>query len=223
MLGLHDHVDRGALDRRRVVRDDHHLRRACERRRDADEALPRDLALRDRHVDVARPHDHVDGHDRLGAVRHRGDCLRATERVDLVDLGDRGRGERRLRHLAGRPIWRHAQRDLRDARDARGDRGHQHGRRIHRSSTRDVATRAVDGHGDGAHDDAVALVAGLGARAHSSGSRRCLPRLARSRRATSAQRLRARREGRQSEPGGRRGRPRRTARSAPAARRRHAA
>ena len=62
----------------------------------------------------------------------------------------------------GRPIRRHAQRDLRDARDARGDRGHQDGRRIHRSSTRDVTTRAVDGHGDGAHDDAVALVAGLG-------------------------------------------------------------
>ena len=48
----------------------------------------------DRDVDVAGTDDDVDGADRLGAVRHRRDRLRAADAVHLVDTGERGRGER---------------------------------------------------------------------------------------------------------------------------------
>ena len=58
VLRLQDDVDGGELGIGRVVGDDHDLRRAGERGRNADDAG--DLALGQRHVHVARADDDVD-------------------------------------------------------------------------------------------------------------------------------------------------------------------
>ena len=98
VLGLQDHVDRDEVGVDRGVGDHHDLRRPGERRRHADPALAGHLALGHRHVHVARADDHVDRADRLGAVGHRGDGLRAADPVHLVDAGDGGGGQRHVRH-----------------------------------------------------------------------------------------------------------------------------
>ena len=91
MLGLGEEVGGDPPWVRGVVGDDRDLRRSVEAV-DADD--PGHLALRQRDVDVAGPDDHVDGADRLGAVGHRRDRLRATDAVHLVDTGEGGGGER---------------------------------------------------------------------------------------------------------------------------------
>ena len=58
---------------RAVIRDDHHLGRACDHVY-ADDAEYQ--AFGGRHVAVSRPHDLVDGGDRTGAEGQRGHGLR---------------------------------------------------------------------------------------------------------------------------------------------------
>ena len=62
-------------------------------------------------VGVAGPDDHVDRGDRLGAVGHRGDRLRAADPVHLLDAGEErgGEGHRRRRDRR-RPAARRARR-----------------------------------------------------------------------------------------------------------------
>ena len=141
-----------------VVGDDGDLRRPCEGRRHADVAG--DLLLGQRHVDVAGPGDDVDGADRLGAVGHGGDGLGSTDAVDLVDPGEVGGGQAGVGH---RPVgpWRQAQHHLADPGHAGGDGVHEHGRRVGGEAPRHVHAGPVDGLGDGADPDAVALVAVL--------------------------------------------------------------
>ena len=95
-------------------------------------------------VHVAGPDDDVDGGDRLGAVGHRGDRLRAADAVDLLDAGEERGGER---HRGDRAVGpgRDAQHPLRDPGHGRRDRGHQDGRRVGGASARDVEPGAVDG------------------------------------------------------------------------------
>ena len=154
MLGLDDQVDRRELGRRRLIGDHHDLRRAGERRRHADHA--RDLALRERHVHVPRPDDHVDGPDRLGPVRESGDRLRAADPVHLVHAGEGGRCQRDGRHAAV-GIGRYAERDLGDASDTCRDCGHEHGRGIGGAATRHVQPGSIDRHDELAEQHAVPL------------------------------------------------------------------
>ena len=157
VLGLHDHVDGGELDRRRVVGHDHDLGRAGERRRHADDAGH--LPLGHGHVDVARPDDDVDRPDGLGAVGHGGDRLGAADAVDLVDAGQ-GRqppGSRRATCPLARsggthstiwptPATRAGPRSSAPSTDSGPDRRARTGRPGRRA-------------GAAPHDDAVALVA----------------------------------------------------------------
>ncbi len=141
VLGLHDQVDGREGRRRRVVRDHHDLGRPGERRRDTDDA--RNLALGDRHVDVAGADDDVDRQDRLGAVGHGGDGLGAPDGVHLVDTRNRSRGKGDGRHAP--PFARRdAERDLGHAGHPCRHRGHQHGGRIDRAASRDVEAGPVD-------------------------------------------------------------------------------
>ena len=70
-----------------------------------------DLTLRGGDVGVPRADDDVDGPDGLGAVRERGDRLRAADAVHLVDAGECGSGQRRRGDCAV-GTGRDAQRDL---------------------------------------------------------------------------------------------------------------
>ena len=144
VLGLGEQVGGDELGRRVVVGDHDELRRPGDRV-GADDA--RDLALGQRDVDVARPDDHVDGADGLGAVRERGDRLRATDPVHLVDPGERRGGQRGRRDL---PVaaGRHTQNDLRHAGDPRRDRGHEDGRRVVGETAGHIATGPVHGDDD---------------------------------------------------------------------------
>ena len=93
VLGLGEQVDRDPRGIDGVVGDDRDLGRAREPV-DADRA--EDLALGLDDIRVARTDDHVDRPQRAGAERHRRDRLGAADRVHLVDLGDRRRGEDRV-------------------------------------------------------------------------------------------------------------------------------
>ena len=105
------------------------------------------------------PGDHVDRRDRLGAVGHGGDGLRAADGVDLVDTGERGGRERDGRDRARFAVGRHAQHDLVDPGHLRRHDGHQHGRRVGAPTAGHVDTGAGDGHRSPVDHDAVALVA----------------------------------------------------------------
>jgi hypothetical protein len=161
VLGLHDDVDRGVLDGRRVVRDDDDLGGAGEGRGDADDAGH--LALGDRHVDVAGAADDVDGPDRSRAVGHGGDGLGAADGVDLVDAGEGGGGQHGGRHGAGGAVGWDAQDDLAHAGHLGGHGRHEDGGRVGAAAAGHVDAGPVDGHRPAAHDEAAALVAVLGA------------------------------------------------------------
>ena len=103
----------------RAVGDDHDLGRTRERL-DADRA--RDLALGEGDVAVPGADDHVDRADGLGAVRERGDRLRATDPVHLGDADQRRGRERRRRDRARRRRGARRARARRRPRAARGSR-----------------------------------------------------------------------------------------------------
>jgi hypothetical protein len=161
VLGLHDDVDGREHRVDRGVGDDDDFRRAGERRRDADQALPGDLALGHRHVDVARPDDHVDGRDRFGAVGEGGDGLGAADRVDGVGAGDGRCCQHDVGHGAVGP-GRDAHDDRPDAGHLGGDHRHEHRRRVHRPPTGHVAPGAVDGPAQGPGGDAAGVVDDVG-------------------------------------------------------------
>ena len=130
---------RPAPDRRVVVGDHDDLRRPGE------DSMPDDagdLALRQpSRRRCPGPTITSTAPDRLGAVGHRGDGLRAADAVHLVDAGERGRGERGRRRTRRRgPGGTHSTTSA-DPGDARRDRGHQHGRRIRRPDRRARSSR----------------------------------------------------------------------------------
>ncbi len=118
--------------------------------------LPLDGPLGQRDVGVAGTDDHVDRSDGVGPVGERGDRLRATDPVDVVDAGERRGGER---GVGDRPVAarRDAQRDLADPGDPGRDGGHEHRAGVGGAAAGDVAARPVDGDDDLAGPDAVAI------------------------------------------------------------------
>ncbi len=122
VLGLGEEVGGGEARRHAAVGDDDDLRRPGVGI-DADDA--RDLALGQRDEPVARPDDHVDRAERLGAEGEGGNGLRATDPVHVGDPDQGGGGQRRLRDPAV-GIGRNAEHELAHPRELRGDRGHEH-------------------------------------------------------------------------------------------------
>ena len=98
------------------------------------------LPLRLDDVRVPGSDDHVDWTQRSRAECHRRDRLRAADRVDLVDLRDRGRGQDGVVDV---PVGagRRTQHDFGNAGDAGRQRGHQHRRRERRAPAGHVAAR----------------------------------------------------------------------------------
>ena len=122
---------------------------------DADVAEHQPLGRGD--VGVAGADDLVDARHALGAVRHRGDRLRAADHEHAVDAGQ-PRGRQRLRRRA-----RRGHHDLAHARDARRDGGHDHRRRIPGLAARHVdadAGQRIDAAAD-AHAFLGDLVGGV--------------------------------------------------------------
>ena len=122
VLGLREEIGGDELGGNAAVGHDHHFRRPGERV-DADDAG--DLTLGRGHVRVPGPDDDVDRPDRLGAVRQRGDRLRATDAVHLVDA-DRSGGRERGSGTSAVGPGRHAQHDLGHPRDLCRYGGHEH-------------------------------------------------------------------------------------------------
>ena len=123
-----------------AVGDHQHLGRPCDPIH-ADRA--EHLALRQRHVDVARPRYDVDPRNRRRAESHRRHRLRSAHPIDGVDAGDvRGRKDRR-RHGAVR-ARRRRQNNLLHARNPGRDGGHQDGRRIRGAAAWRVQPRAAN-------------------------------------------------------------------------------
>ena len=111
VLGLRHEVDRDERGHRGLVGEHEDLGGAGEH---VDAHVAHDELLGGGHVRVAGADDLVDARDGLGAVRERGDRLRAADLVDLVDAGLGGGGERvRVHGAVGR--GRHDHRDLVDA------------------------------------------------------------------------------------------------------------
>ncbi len=150
MLGLHHQVDRGQLDRRLRPGDDHHLGRTGDPGGDTDHARHLALGLGD--VAVARPDDHVDRLDRLGAVGQGRDGLGTPDPVHLVHPGHPGCGQRRVVDptVGGR---RCAEHHFPHACDSGGGGAHQHGRGVAGPPSRRVAARTGDRSGQVLHRD----------------------------------------------------------------------
>ena len=126
MLGLAEQIGRADFAVDRVVGDDQRLGRPGEEI-DADAAEQLPLGLRD--IGIARPDDHVDRGDGLGAERHGGDRLHAAEHENLVGAAEmHRRHDRRMRPAVKR---RRAGDDVLHPGDARGDDRHMR-RRHHR-------------------------------------------------------------------------------------------
>ena len=119
MLRLAEQIDRRHLGVASLVGDDQRLGRTGE---EVDPDATEELALRLRDVCVARPHDHVDRCQVLGAERHRGHRLHTAERVDLVRSTEvHGRDDGRVRLAVER--WG-AGHDAPHARRLGGDDAH---------------------------------------------------------------------------------------------------
>ena len=138
MFRLAEEVGRADLAVHGLVGDDQRLGRPGE---EIDADAPEQLALGLGDIGVARPHDHGDGRDGLGAERHGGHRLHAAEDVDLVGAAQVHRGDdRRMRPALER---RRAGDDAAHARDLRGHDRHMR-RGHHRiAPARDVAADAV--------------------------------------------------------------------------------
>ena len=95
MLGLAEQIGGAHLAVDGVVGDDQRLGRPGKKiDADAAEQLPLGLG----HIGVARPDQHVDRRDRLGAERHGGDRLHAAEHENLVGAAEmHRRHDRRMR------------------------------------------------------------------------------------------------------------------------------
>ncbi len=100
---------------------------------EVDGAVGRDERLGCRHIAIARSDDLVDAWNRVGAVRQRGDRVRAADVKESRDAGL----ERRGHHDRFGPRT-HGD-DLRDAGDARRNRRHQQRGGQRKSSARHVA------------------------------------------------------------------------------------
>ena len=126
MLELGGEVGGDVARRRAAVGHDQDLGRP----RDAVHAHRAEhLALGERDVDVARPHQHVDTRDGGGPVGQRRDRLGAAQAVDGVDAGDLGGGQDGRGHGAV-GSGRGRQHDLRDSRHPGRDGAHEHRRRV---------------------------------------------------------------------------------------------
>ena len=99
MLGLAQQVDGDQERVGAVVGDDEDLGGAGHQ---VDADLAEELTLRLGDVRIARADDHVDGGDRLGADRERGDGLDAADEVDLVGAGEVHGRDRRVGDDAAR-------------------------------------------------------------------------------------------------------------------------
>ena len=110
VLGLRHEVDGDERGHGGLVGEDENLAGAGEH---VDAHVAHDELLGRGHVGVAGADDLVDARDGVGAVRERGDRLRAADLVDLVDAGLGGCRERvRVHGAVGR--GRHDHRDLVD-------------------------------------------------------------------------------------------------------------
>ena len=126
MLGLAEQVGGAHFAVDAVIGDDQRLGRPGQKI-DADAAEQLPLGFGD--VGIARADDHVDRRDGLGAERHGGDRLHATEHENLVGAAEmHRRHDRRMRPAVKR---RRAGDDVLHAGDARGDDRHMR-RRHHR-------------------------------------------------------------------------------------------
>ena len=134
VLGLGEKIGRheGRIGAR--VGHDDHLARPRDH---VDAHVAVDLALGERHVDIARAHDLVHAADGLGAVGRRRDGLRPADPVGLRHAGDPSGDEHGgiERLVGGRRGEEH---DLPDARHPRGDHRHEDGGRIGGAAARDV-------------------------------------------------------------------------------------
>ena len=119
MLGLAEQVHGDDEGLGLTVGYDEDLGRPGEQ---VDADLTEQLALRLRHVGVARAREQVDTGDRLRSQCHRRDRLDAPEDVDLVGPGHRDGGDRRGRNLS--PDRRGACSNAAHAGDLGGDDRH---------------------------------------------------------------------------------------------------
>ena len=116
VLGLAEQIGRADLAVHAVIGNDQRFGRTREQI-DADTA--EELPLSFGHIGVARPHEHVHGADRLGAERHGGNRLHATEYVDVIGTAEMHSGDNRR----VRPAFER-RRAGDDALHARHPRGH---------------------------------------------------------------------------------------------------
>ena len=145
VLRLGEHVEGDGVDhvlRRPRAEHDQEVARTGEAV-DPDDCRELVLGLLD--VQVARPHDHVDGGDRLGAVGEGRDRLGAAHPVHAFDPAQPA-GAEDGRIDAGDAARGGAHRHVEHARGAGGDDAHHDGARIRRTATRNVDGRRCDGH-----------------------------------------------------------------------------
>jgi hypothetical protein len=142
MFGLNDNIYRRKRCRNGVVGHDHNLGRARKSRSYSNVAG--DLALGNGHVNIARSSYHVDGGNRLGSVRHRGNRLSPSNRIDLIDACQASGAQRDI----GDPAigsWGNAQADLVDTSNAGRNCSHQDCRRVRGTTAGHVAAGATHG------------------------------------------------------------------------------
>jgi len=133
-----------------AIRHDHHLRRPC---RHVDGHAIEDLELGLGHPRGTGPHDLVDGPDRRGAIRERGDRLRAAHDVQFVDPHEPRSAERhRCDDAIPRGGGGHDQ--LPDAGEARRDGAHQQRRGEGRAAARHIAAHPLEAPPEAADADA---------------------------------------------------------------------
>ena len=150
MLGLAEQVGGAELGvRRRLVGDHHRLGRSGEEV-DADAAEELSLGLGDE--GVARPDQHVDRRDRLGAQRHGADRLDAAEAVDLVGTAQmHGSDDRGMRRTA---LWGCGRDDALHACHLGGHHAHMRGADHRIFAARHVAADRIHRDVAMAEDDA---------------------------------------------------------------------
>ena len=135
MLGLREEVHRDPVSRRLAVADHENFGGAGDHI-DADAA--EDIALRGRHIGVARADDLIDRIQGLRAIGECGNGLRAADREGAGDTREGRRREHELVTLAARGREHHL--NSRNTRHVGRHRVHQHGGRISGLAARHVET-----------------------------------------------------------------------------------